>query len=115
MSVGDWTGTQVAWETELDGVKGRLGRLFRRSETRQAALHYLDGLLAGVEGKNVRLDESPCSTLRRTGFLSMWSMFTVMGVLRSKSSYAKPPRTFTVTLPDARTFASWKRLPNADE
>jgi SRSO17 transposase len=40
------------WRGELDGLLARLGRLFVRSEPRQQAGRYLEGLLGPVERKN---------------------------------------------------------------
>ena len=40
------------WEGELEGLHERLGKLFKRPESRQRALAYLRGLLSRVERKN---------------------------------------------------------------
>jgi SRSO17 transposase len=40
------------WVTELEQLVERVGRCFARSETRQRALAYLQGLLSPVERKN---------------------------------------------------------------
>src|SRR3712207_462307 len=40
------------WRAELDGLLARFGRLFVRSEPRQQAGRYLEGLLGPVERKN---------------------------------------------------------------
>jgi SRSO17 transposase len=40
------------WRAELDGLLARFGRLFARSEPRQQAGRYLEGLLGPVERKN---------------------------------------------------------------
>ncbi len=40
------------WRGELDGLLARLGRLFVRSEPRQQAGRYLEGLLGPVKRKN---------------------------------------------------------------
>jgi SRSO17 transposase len=40
------------WRAELDGLLARFGRLFVRSEPREQAGRYLDGLLGPVERKN---------------------------------------------------------------
>lgn len=41
-----------AWEAELEGLHGRLGGLFHRSEPRQRSLAYLKGLLGSADRKN---------------------------------------------------------------
>src|SRR3712207_4569036 len=40
------------WRAELEGLLARFGRLFVRSEPRQQAGRYLEGLLGPVERKN---------------------------------------------------------------
>jgi SRSO17 transposase len=49
--VADWSGTLLAWETELAELKGRIGRVLSRSELRETASSFIDGLLSGVERK----------------------------------------------------------------
>ena len=49
--VSDWTGTLLEWGAELERLKGRLGSVFARAETRETAGAFLDGLLSGVERK----------------------------------------------------------------
>ncbi len=51
MSVAVWSGSLVAWERELAVLKGRIGPVFGRAETRETAGAFLDGLLSGVERK----------------------------------------------------------------
>jgi SRSO17 transposase len=51
MSVAVWSGSLVAWERELAALKGRIGPVFGRAETRATAAAFLDGLLSGVERK----------------------------------------------------------------
>ena len=40
------------WETGLQALHGRIASRFRRSESRQRVLAYLQGLLGSVERKN---------------------------------------------------------------
>ena len=49
--VADWSGTLLEWEAELSGLKARIGDAFKRSEARQMAGAFIDGLLSGVERK----------------------------------------------------------------
>jgi hypothetical protein len=51
MSVGEWSGSLLAWEQELTGLKDRISGIFGRSELRETAAAFLDGLLSGVERK----------------------------------------------------------------
>src|SRR5207248_2767280 len=51
MSVAVWSGSLVAWERELAALKGRIGPVFGRAETRATAGAFLDGLLSGVARK----------------------------------------------------------------
>lgn len=51
MRVGRWSGSLAAWEDELSALKARIGPVFRRSELRETAGAFLDGLLSGVERK----------------------------------------------------------------
>src|SRR6476619_8317921 len=51
MSVAVWSGSLVAWERELAALKERLAPVFGRSELRETAGVFLDGLLSGVERK----------------------------------------------------------------
>src|ERR1700746_103435 len=51
MSVAAWSGSWLRWEAELAGLKQRLGGVFWRRESREAAWKYLDGLLSGIERK----------------------------------------------------------------
>lgn len=52
MSISSWSGVSLPWVSELARVKGLLAPLFARSEPREQAGLYLDGLLASVERKN---------------------------------------------------------------
>ncbi len=49
--VADWSGSVLAWEEELGRLKARIGGVFSRSEVRQTAGAFIDGLLSGVERK----------------------------------------------------------------
>src|SRR3982750_3868211 len=51
MSVAIWSGSLVTWERELAALKGRIGPVFGRAETRETAGAFLDGLLSGVARK----------------------------------------------------------------
>ena len=51
MSVAVWSGSLLAWERELAALKERLAPVFGRSEVRDTAGIFLDGLLSGVERK----------------------------------------------------------------
>jgi hypothetical protein len=51
MPVAAWSGSVVAWQQELDGLKQRLGPVFSRRKLRASAGAFLDGLLSGVERK----------------------------------------------------------------
>ena len=51
MSVASWTGSLLAWEAELSALKGRLGPMFGRRESRETGCAFLDGLLSGVARK----------------------------------------------------------------
>jgi SRSO17 transposase len=49
--VADWSGTLLEWEAALSGLKARIGGAFKRSEARETAGAFIDGLLSGVERK----------------------------------------------------------------
>jgi SRSO17 transposase len=49
--VADWSGTLLEWKAELGLLKERIGRVFVRSEARETAGSFIDGLLSGVERK----------------------------------------------------------------
>jgi SRSO17 transposase len=51
MSVAVWSGSLLAWERELSALKERIWPVFGRSELRETAGVFLDGLLSGVERK----------------------------------------------------------------
>lgn len=51
MSVLAWSGSMLAWEEELLRFKDRVSAVFGRSELRQTASAFVDGLLSGVERK----------------------------------------------------------------
>ena len=51
MSVAVWSGSLVAWEREQAALKGRIGPVFGRAETRETAGAFLEGLLSGVARK----------------------------------------------------------------
>src|SRR4029453_9379147 len=51
MSVAVWSGSLVTWERELAALKGRIGPVFGRAETRATAGAFLDGVLSGVARK----------------------------------------------------------------
>jgi SRSO17 transposase len=51
MGVASWSGSLLAWESELVSLKARLGPVFCRRELKQTAAAFLDGLLSGIERK----------------------------------------------------------------
>ena len=51
MSVAVWSGSLLAWERELAALKERISPVFGRSEVRETAGAFLDGLLSGVARK----------------------------------------------------------------
>jgi SRSO17 transposase len=51
MSVASWSGSLLAWEQELTGLKARVGRVLHRRELRETGAAFLDGLLSGIERK----------------------------------------------------------------
>ncbi|SNT26675.1 MULTISPECIES: IS701 family transposase [unclassified Azospirillum] len=51
MGVSDWSGTLLAWDEALSGLKDRLGPVLGRLEVRQSASAFIDGLLSDTERK----------------------------------------------------------------
>ena len=51
MALGEWTGAEIDWRAELEGLKGWLAPALGRSETRAAAGAFIDGVLGPVERK----------------------------------------------------------------
>lgn len=51
MSVSAWSGSLLAWEGELRSFKDRISSVFGRSDLRETASAFLNGLLSGVERK----------------------------------------------------------------
>lgn len=51
MGVASWSGSLLAWQRELSMLKHRLGRVFRRSESKETGGAFVDGLLSGIERK----------------------------------------------------------------
>lgn len=51
MGVSDWSGTLLAWDDALSGLKDRLGPVLGRLEVRQSASAFIDGLLSDTERK----------------------------------------------------------------
>ena len=51
MSVAEWAGTLVNWRKSLEELQDFIAPVFRRSEHRQSASAFIDGLLSGVERK----------------------------------------------------------------
>jgi hypothetical protein len=49
--VAEWSGTLLEWKSELASLKTRIGGVFKRSEGREIAGAFLDGLLSGAERK----------------------------------------------------------------
>jgi hypothetical protein len=52
MSVLEWSGALLPWRDDLNDLKERIGRLFRRPEPRRQIGLYLDGLIGEVDKKN---------------------------------------------------------------
>ena len=67
MSVAVWSGSLVAWERELAALKGRIGPVFGRAETRETAGAFLDGVLSGVARKTGWLLAEQAGLERRWG------------------------------------------------
>ncbi len=51
MPVAVWSGSALAWEEELTGLKARLAPVFRRSDVAASAGAFIDGLLSGISRK----------------------------------------------------------------
>lgn len=51
MLVAGWSGSLLAWEQELSGLKARLAAAFGRAELRRSAGMFIDGALSGVARK----------------------------------------------------------------
>jgi SRSO17 transposase len=51
MSVAAWSGSLLAWDRELSGLKDRLAPVFGRCELRETGGAFLDGLLSGIARK----------------------------------------------------------------
>jgi SRSO17 transposase len=51
LMVAEWSGALLRWEAELSSLKARIGEVFKRSEGREIAGAFLDGLLSGTERK----------------------------------------------------------------
>src|SRR5436190_23333973 len=52
MDVAGWSGSLLGWERELTGLKDRLAPVFGRSELRQSAGAFIDGVLSGIARKS---------------------------------------------------------------
>jgi SRSO17 transposase len=73
MAVAEWSGSLLEWEAELGGLKSRIGSVFGRREPREAAFHYLDGLLSGIERK------TGWQLAERAGDARPWRIQSVLG------------------------------------
>ncbi|WP_345960683.1 IS701 family transposase, partial [Tistrella mobilis] len=51
MTVSEWSGTLIKWQTALDDLKAHLGPALGRAETRASGGAFIDGLLSGAERK----------------------------------------------------------------
>jgi len=49
--IADWSGALLEWKAELSSLKVRIGGAFKRSEVREIAGAFIDGLLSGAERK----------------------------------------------------------------
>jgi SRSO17 transposase len=75
------------WESELEGLLGRLRPLFYRTESKKHAEQYLRGLLSPIERKNgwtiaERVGEWEPKALQRLLNLSPWDADAVLGLNR---------------------------------
>ena len=75
------------WESELEGLLGRLRPLFYRTESKKHAGQYLRGLLSPIERKNgwtiaERVGELEPKALQRLLNLSPWDADAVLGLNR---------------------------------
>jgi hypothetical protein len=51
MSVKEWWGSLLAWESELAALKGRLASVFGLSEVRSSAGAFIDSVVPGISRK----------------------------------------------------------------
>lgn len=51
MTVSEWSGTLIKWQTALDDLKAHLAPALGRAETRASGGVFIDGLLSGAERK----------------------------------------------------------------
>lgn len=51
MSVAEWAGTLIDWRRSLEELQDFIAPVFRRSEQRQSAGAFINGLLSGIERK----------------------------------------------------------------
>jgi SRSO17 transposase len=51
VGVAGWSGSLLAWERELAGLKGRFASVFSRAEVRRSAGAFIDGALSGIARK----------------------------------------------------------------
>ena len=51
MTVSEWSGTLIKWQTALDDLKAHLAPALGRAETRASGGAFIDGLLSGAERK----------------------------------------------------------------
>jgi len=73
MSVSGWSGSTAAWERELSSLKARLDPIFRRSELRETAGAFLDGVLSGIARKTGWL------MAEQAGLERPWRMQALLG------------------------------------
>jgi hypothetical protein len=51
VGVAEWSGSLLRWERELSELKDRLAPVFGRSEIRQSAGAFIDGVLSSIARK----------------------------------------------------------------
>jgi SRSO17 transposase len=73
MSVSGWSGSTTGWERELSALKARIGPIFRRSELRETAGAFVDGLLSGISRKTGWL------MAEQAGLARPWRMQALLG------------------------------------
>lgn len=73
MSVSGWSGSTLAWKSELCALKARLGPVFGRRELRESFGGFVDGLLSGVARKTGWL------LAEQAGLERPWRMQALLG------------------------------------
>lgn len=89
MSVAEWSGLLIGWETALSALKSRMAPVFGRAELRQTAGAFVDGLLSGIARKTGWLlaEQAGMSTSYRMQSLlgrSAWDADALRDVVRDE-------------------------------